>query len=316
MFRLSAHITIYSEKNWVINKPASCEISFDINNITQLCTVVLPKKTKWHNESTIPIKRGDKIKVRLGYNDRLETVFTGYVKSISAKTPIEIICEDYMFLLKNQPAIKKTYSNADLETILKEQLPSGMNFNVFGNINFGKYVVNSDTVAQLLGDLKENGFLFFFKDGILNAGVIFESEINVKKQVFKERINIIESNDLQWSNAEGINLRIKAGGTDSSGNKIPEFEVGDKEGELRSLFRINTTKEALETEAKTKLTEWKISGLNGNFVTFGAKIVFLLGTIKIQIAEHPIDNYRVVKNTITFNTSGYRQNITIQGRND
>lgn len=314
MYKLTAHIIIKTAtKTWNIHKITSCEIERDIENITATCVVVLPRKTKWHNETGIPIKRGDKITVKLGYDDNFETAFTGYIRSVGTKTPLEITCEDEMYLLKNTAATKKSYPEADLETLLKEQLPSDIKFNIFGEQKFGKWIVNCDTVSQLLGELRENGFLFYFKDGDLNAGAIFDSKSKGKKQVFREGKNIIDSSDLEWYNPDDISLRIKACGTDANGYKM-EIEVGDKDGELRSFFKYNTTKQALETEANAKLIEWKVGGLTGSFTTFGAKLVWLLDTIKVQLENCEIGDYKVRKNNITFGTDGYRQNITIQGK--
>jgi hypothetical protein len=317
MLQLNAKITIFSEKTWTFKQINSCEIERDIEKITTNCTVTLPKRTKWYGETGIPVKRGDKISVSLGYDGELTEVFTGYIKKVNTSAPVGLICEDEMFLLKNTATKKKSYANADLKTLLTEQLPEGVPSEVYSTQTFGKYVVNTDTVSQMLGELSESGFTFFFKGGKLYAGMLFDhnEQITGKKQVFKEgeNGNIIDSSELEWNNAEDINLCIKASGTDAKGSKI-SVEVGDKDGEVRSYFKYKTTKTELEKEAKKKLTEWKISGLSGSFTTFGSKPVWLLDIIKIKLLEHPVDMYKVTKNIISYGDGGYRQEITIGGK--
>jgi hypothetical protein len=317
MFALTAKITIKSAKTWVFTKINSCEIERDIENVTTKCTLILPKKTKWHNETAIPVKRGDRITIQLGYDGNNEEVFTGHISKVTAKTPVTIECEDEMYLLKNTATKKKSYSSANLKTLLSEQCQPGTEIEVFSTQTFGKYVVNADTVAQMLGDLRENGFLFFFKNGTLYAGMTFDynSKLTGKKQVFKdgESGNIIDDGDLIWAEAENTSLRIKATGIDSAGNKI-QVEVGDKEGETRSFYQYNTTKAQLGKEAKKRLADWKVSGFTGSFTTFGAKIVWPLDLIKIKTEEHPEGGiYKAIKNTINYSARGYRQNITIGG---
>jgi hypothetical protein len=177
--------------------------------------------------------------------------------------------------------------------------------------------VNSDTVASLLGELSEHGFSSYFRWGVLYCGMIHaHAQTGGMKQKFceGERGNIIESSDLKWDNADDISLRIKASGTDAKGRVI-RVEVGDKEGELRSFFKYNTTKEELEAEAKKRLTEWKVSGLSGSFTTFGARPVWLLDSIKVQMLDmNEALVYRVIKNTIRYGSDGYRQDITIEGK--
>ncbi len=261
MFSLTAKITIKSDKTWGFSKINSCEIERDIENVTTKCTLILPKKTKWQDENGIPVKRGDHIQVELGYDGNNEEVFTGYISKVTAKTPVTIECEDEIYLLKNTATKKKTYSSANLKTLLSEQCPKGVKIDVFSTQTFGKYVVNADTVAQLLGDLRENGFLFFFKHGALYAGMAFDynDKLTGKKQVFKDgkNGNIIDDGDLIWTEAENTSLKIKATGIDSKGNKI-QVEVGDKEGEVRSFHQYNVSKEQLEKEAKKRLTDWKV----------------------------------------------------------
>lgn len=55
----------------------------------------------------MPVKRGDAVKVWLGYDDRNELAFAGYVKEVGFKTPVVLECEDEMFKLKQMAAIKR-----------------------------------------------------------------------------------------------------------------------------------------------------------------------------------------------------------------
>jgi hypothetical protein len=285
-----------------------------VEKVTATCLLKLPRRTVWYGEAGVPVKRGDRISVSLGYDGNLHEVFTGYIKRVGISTPVELECEDEMFVLKNTPAKKKTYSNADLASLLEEQVSGRVPVKVFSRQSFGQYTVNSDTVAQALGELSENGFTFFFRDGVLYGGMVFDhSDAGAKQQRFFEGEggNIIDSSNLKWNSEDEVTLRIKASGTDKKGKKIT-VEVGDKEGELRSFFKYNTTKEELEAEAKKKLTEWKLSGLSGSFTTFGARPVWLFDRIRISTVEYPEDAYTVVKNVITYDSGGYRQEIEIK----
>jgi hypothetical protein len=71
----------------------------------------------------------------------------------------------------------------------------------------------------------------------------------------------------------------------------------------------------LKAEAQKRLTEWKVDGLSGEFTTFGAKPVYLLDLIRIKQDGEDKGTYKVLKNTITYGTGGYRQNIKIGGIN-
>ena len=317
MFKLSANIIIKSDKTWQFKKVASVEIERNIDNITSTCTITLPKNTKWADETKIPVKRGDGVTVSLGYDDNLTEVFTGYIRKVAVGTPVKIECEDEMFTLKNTPAKKKTYATTDLAAMLKEQVPSGITVSVFKPHKFGQYIVNSDTVAQLLGSLNETGIRSYFIGKTLYCGILHDhtAQANAPKQVFKEGVNIIDVSSLEYNTKDEIRLRIKATGTDAKGKKI-SVEVGDKEGELRTYFAYKVTKEQLKQQATAKLEEWKVAGLSGDFTTFGYKPVRLLERIKAGTNVAPVAIYTVTGVKLSYSDSGYRQTITIGGSNN
>lgn len=317
MFKLGANIVIFSNKTWKLSIVNSIEIERDIEKITTTCKVVLPKKLKWQRETSIPLKRGDKIQISLGYDNNLEEVFVGYIKKIGVRTPITIECEDSMYLLKKTNAKKKTYPNATLKQILTDQIPAGISFETYSNQSIGNYVVDCDTVAQLLGELSESGISSFFHGDTLKVGMIHDhtEAIGKKKQVLADNINIIDDSDLKWSDADEISLKIKASGTDKSGNKI-SVEVGDSDGDVRTFYKYNTTEAQLKSEATKKLKDWKVSGLSGSLTTFGQKYIWLLDLIKIKQDGKDKGVYKVLKNTTTYSSEGYHQRITIGGQNE
>ena len=121
MYRLTAKIEITGSKSWKFDKVTEVDITLDTEQLTDTCKITLPKRIKWDGEAEIPVKRGDSIKVWLGYGDDLELAFVGYVRNVGFKTPIVLTCEDEMFKLKQMAATKKAYKNVNLETLLKDQ---------------------------------------------------------------------------------------------------------------------------------------------------------------------------------------------------
>ena len=211
MLKLCAKIEIKGDKTWVFEKITACEIVRDSEALTTTCKLILPRKVKWKGETSNPIKRGDKISVWLGYDDNLQLAFTGYVLRKGFKAPIEIFCEDEMFMLKQTPCVKKSYKNVDIQTLLKEQgLP--YDIKVLGEQNIGQYRVNFENVAELLAHLKENNIRTFFRleDGkpVLYCGVLFDHG-NEMRQVFATGINIISDSSLDEQRAEDVKIKLR-----------------------------------------------------------------------------------------------------------
>lgn len=315
MYRLTAKIEITGSKSWKLDKVTEVEITLDTEQLTDTCKITLPKRIKWDGAAEIPVRRGDAVKVWLGYDDDFQLAFSGYVRDVGFKTPVVLMCEDEMFKLKQLPAVKKAYKSVTIETLLKDQ---GISYrlNVMGEQSLGQYRVTADTVASLLGHLRENGIRSFFRyengEPVLYCGVLFERE-DSPTQVFETGVNIISDQSLEQQQAENIRLRVKAISLMPNNKKI-KVEVGDADGEHRTLHTYNKTESELKAWAEQEIKRLKRDGLKGSFTTFGAKLVDKLTAIGIKIDGEKKGVYQVAKNVIKYGTGGFRQEITLGAR--
>lgn len=312
MFRLCAKIEIKGDRAWSFDFVNAVEITRDTEKLTTEAKIIMPKKVKWDKEDKIPVKRGDSVKISLGYDDNLQTAFVGYVRDVGFKTPIVITCEDEMFKLKQMPTKKKAYRSVSLETLLKDQ---GISYrlNIMGEQALGAYRVTADTVAALLGKLSEQGIRSFFRyeNGapVLYCGVLFERDTR-SAQVFKTGLNIISDQSLQQQKAENMRLRVKAVSLMPDNKKI-KVEVGDADGEHRTLHTYNKTESELKAWAEQEIKRLKRDGLTGSFTTFGHTLVDCLDAIGIVIDGVKSGVYQVKKNIVKYGDGGYRQEITL-----
>lgn len=316
MLKLSARIEITGEKKWVFEKITACEIVRDSDALTTTCELTLPRKVKWQGETSNPIRRGDKISVWLGYDDNLQLAFSGYVLRKGFKAPIEIFCEDEMFMLKQTPCVKKSYKNVDIQTLLKDQnLP--YDIKVLGEQNIGQYRANFETVAELLAHLKENNIRTFFRiednKPVLYCGVLFDHG-NEMRQVFATGVNIISDSSLDEQKAEDVKIKLKVVSLQPDNKKKIKVEVGDADGEKRTLHCYGKTEAEAKAWGEQELERLKRDGLTGSFQTFGHVLLDVLDVIGIKIDGGRKGKYQVAKNTITFGSSGFRQDITLGAR--
>ena len=313
---------IEGDNKWSFNRVSACEIVRDSDSLTTTCRLTLPRKTKWLRADgvsagdTNPIRRGDRISVWLGYDDNLQLAFSGYVLRKGFKTPIEIFCEDEMFMLKQKPCVKKSYRNVDIQTLLKDQNLS-YEIRVLGEQNIGQYRANFETVAELLAHLKENNIRSFFRleDGkpILYCGVLFEHG-NEMRHVFATGINIISDSNLDEQNAEDVKIKLKVISLQSDNKKKIRVEIGDADGEKRTLHCYGKTEAEAKAWGEQELERLKRDGLTGSFQTFGHSLLNVLDIIGIKIDGERKGKYQVQKNTITFGSGGFRQDITLGAR--
>lgn len=317
MLKLTCEVTIYSTKTWTFNRVTEVEIVKDSESLTDTCKLTLPKKVRWHNEERVPIKRGDKVSVSLGYDGNNTHAFSGYVTNIGIKTPLVISCEDEMFRLKQLKAVKKAYKQATIKQLLDDQ-NIGCEVKVLGKQSIGAYRQNAETVAELLNSLAEQGVHSFFRveEGkpVLYAGVLFDHSAP-RRQVYDNHKNIIDDSSLERQVAEDMKIRVKAISLNEN-NKKTTVEVGDTDGEVRTIHRRAVSEAELKEWAEQELTRLKRDGLTGELEVFGGEIIDKLDVIGIVIDGKKQGEYQVKKNTITYGTGGFRQKIELGQRTD
>lgn len=315
MYRLTAKIEIDSKERWTVDFVTEVEIIRDMEKLTDECKITLPKRIRWNDSNVVPLSAGDTVRVWLGYDGNLQLAFTGYIREVGFKTPIVLVCENEMYKLKQQPTVKKAYTNVDISTLLKDQnMPCEVK--VFGEQKLGQYRVTADTIASLLGHLRENGIRSFFRcdDGkaVLHVGVLFEHSVDIT-QVYSTGINIISDSELKQQRADTMRLKVKAISLQPNNKKI-RVEVGDRDGEQRTLHTYNKSESELRAWAEQEIKRLKRDGLTGSFTTFGGRLVDKMDNVALKIDNNKMGVYQVKKNVIKYNSSGFRQEITLGQR--
>lgn len=319
MLKLCSEITIEGDKTWLFTSLVECRIVEDVSTLTDTCEIKIPKRVKWEqavfNNGKPPVKKGDKITIRLGYDNELKNRFFGFVRSVDAKDPIVIKCEDGMFLLKQKKVIPKAYRAASLKEIMTDLLAgTEIKFQLIDkDLQIGKYRMTHSTVSEELQELKEKYMLNFYfrnvnEENILYTGLAYPSD-NQNKLKFVHSKNII-SEDFEYQNKEDIRVKIEAI-TFNKKNEKQTLEIGDSDGEVIKMQFDCLTEEELRKYAQQALDNYKKNGIKGSFETFGVPEVSKCDIVDITSSDKNERVYLVKKNEITFGTNGYRQKIEL-----
>ena len=147
----------------------SVEIKKSVHQIAQSAKLTLPTSAVIRNHQITErikiadfIKEGDSISIAFGYNGANSVEFTGYIKSINYATPLEIECEDEMYLFRNTP-IKASFDNLDIRNVLakiagevsaKWALPYSF-FDNMPQIKVQNFIANNQSAIWALQQLKD-----------------------------------------------------------------------------------------------------------------------------------------------------------------
>ncbi|MBU4536989.1 MAG: hypothetical protein L6264_07295 [Weeksellaceae bacterium] len=214
-FYLTSSITIGDYKNI---KPNKVTWKTDVGNFVDTCTITLPRRTHMINENpdkTLDLegrkiyqfKEGDKVEVLLGYNNKNERRFSGFVRRVKMGIPVELECEGYASQLYDI-IFNKTYAIVTVKQLLKD-LTAGTDIklsNEIPEIPLKNVRFKNATGIQVLEYLKkEVSLAVYFNFDELFVGTVFGK---VQKRI-KVKIgwNTVRDDDFQKRKVEK-NLKI------------------------------------------------------------------------------------------------------------
>lgn len=317
MFILDGKVEIGS---YIFNQVNEIEITKSVEELSDTAVIKLPTrfKVRQNGEQKFTedaIKVGDKVTITLGYEGKYSGVeFTGFVKKISPKIPLEIHCEDALWVLRRKN-ITRSWEKTTMKEILTEVVkdtPVQLADNI-PSVNLDKWIIKNANGAQVLESLKKDLLMtaFINDEGKLYCGL--QQLTNVGQTVVYDlNYNLVENN-LEFKSKEERKIKIKYTYIDKE-NKRKSIEVGDPDGEQRTYHTsvISDTKK-LEEMANAEIEKLKYDGFEGDVTSFLIPYATRGMKAKLLDNEHPNreGNYFIKKVVTTFGTGGARRKITI-----
>lgn len=312
----------------------SFETNESYEHLTDTAKIIVPRKLALKGSDLFSgvnpyFKRGDNVKIEAGYLPKMRTVFEGYIRTVSANIPIEIECEDQMYLLKqytvNYPdkfslihtgkngrhlkRPKVISANISLKELMDNIIADDIDYTLLDDIKLGQFRVSHATPAQVLEKLKdEYGLFSYFVDGILQIGFANNAAKTNEAEVHMEK-TVINSDELDYQVKDDIKVKVKAISIMPDNSKI-EVEVGDPDGEQKTIHKYNLNEADLKKVAQKWVDEFKYTGFKGELETFGEPCLKHGDRLKITSTKLPERNgvylIKGVKRKFSVD-GGYRQ---------
>ena len=340
-------------------------------DMTNQCKITFPKNiyVRDANNKLLPLGgtqtdklirnlflRGDKVTVSYGYwldnGDRtLTQIFDGFIAKVASKKPIQLECEDNVWLLKQISCKRQVWPKTKSVQQLLQSFLVGTPFTVneLTRITIGDFIVENETVAQLLARLRKEFHLEAFFGGPTNT----ELRIGLSPYIQSEAVlhyfafqNNIISESLDWQRKDDIKLSAvvqsintvegginKKGETKTKKERLTvlvyqdingEFQYivkqknvdlpANVEGERRTLFFPNITSAAKLYElGVAELKKYYYDGFKGKFTTFAYPFVKLGDHVNLSDRVMPDRNgvYVVRGVEYTGGVNGHRQEIQL-----
>lgn len=317
MFILKATVKLGDYK---FNAVHDVEITTSVEDLADTAIIRLPGKFKLRKDDALVyteevIKPGDKVEITLAYEGKFEKMeFAGYVSRVKSGIPLEILCEDAIWLLRRKN-VNKSFGKTTMKNILQE-LVSGTPLQLsekIPQIEVEKYIIHNANAAQVLQKLKEDFAMTAFIDseGKLYCGLQQATNVGEVTQ-YDLNYNLV-SNDLEFMTENDKKLKIRYTYIDKK-NKKKSIEAGDPDGELRTFHTSTVNDEkTLRSMAEAELKKLKYDGFEGSVTSFLLPYATRGMAAQITDKEHPNRDgkYFIKKVVTTFGTDGARRKVTI-----
>jgi hypothetical protein len=278
----------------------------------------------------------DCVKIELGYDNKLQTVFTGVVTFISEEAPISLVCSDALWLLKYVTIEEMMFSAGVTLSEVLSQLQSKLESNEgVKNLNdfLGKklmiksslknelvlsgFSIRNQSAFQILEELKNAYELdIFYRDHVIYVGEMYPEELDSVKKVirFGKQFNII-SDSLVGVKKNDASLRVIVTGIPSKGlladKKVVEIGKGDSKIYLEKFDVLDEA--SLKAIGSRRLSKLQYEGYKGSFLAFGTPFVQHGDKINLRdqylVAKEGV--YRVKSVEYSFGNAGYRQRVEL-----
>lgn len=243
--------------------------------LTDTATIKLPKSIVVEKDNIKKpiqdiIKKGDKVLIMGGYDNKMNIEFEGYVSSFTTGIPLIIECEDSMWVLKQASKINKSWRKVSLQELVDFIAPEFKN--LVNDRGIGAFRISDVNASTVLNELKGIGIKSYFRNNVLHVGFATPLE-NYQTVKYHFQLNTVEGkNRLKHKSLDDQKIRLKA--TSISPNNTREsIELGDPDGAIRTLTFFNLSKEELIYEAEQLLDDLKYSGLSGTFEAYGEPFI-------------------------------------------
>ncbi len=310
MYLLNWDITIGGYK---VKTLTEVKITTSVLNLSDTATITMPGQylNTWRKiEDKVHV--GDAVTIKLGYDNDLETEFTGYLKRISRDNNALVLeCEDALWLTNRAVADMeyKSISLKELLTAVMAQVDPKMTVECDYDFTYEKMVVFKSTALDVLKKVHEDTKAnIWFEGKTLHVHPVYQQAKGDKPVIYDTEVNV-QSNELKWKDATDKKVMVEVKYIDSDGT-LSTKQYGVNGGE-KVIRYVNATDNDLMKAAENEYNLWNYSGYEGSLTGWLVPVVKAGGSVRLRDKERPEGVYYVTGVEIEFGQNGAKRKVTL-----
>ncbi|QDP85192.1 hypothetical protein FNJ88_06295 [Chryseobacterium sp. SNU WT5] len=316
MYQLDWNINFKNKDgDWRLGILAECEIEKSVKNLADFATIILPE-ADMNIVLKIQdfIKRSDEVRIKLGYDGKLETEFQGYVKEIITEdSSLKILCEDGLFLFRK--GIKnKEFKPASVKQIAQYvvgQIDQSYKVVCTYDLPYDKFTIYQATGFDVLAKLQEETGADIYFDMQNKELHIHPAYTRKAGEVDYSMQHNIETSSLEYKSADDRKVEVTVESVGLDGKTISKTvgqTGGDKITKKVGRMSANAIKIIADTEYSNKMAP----GYEGSFDAWLLPYVEPNFTVGIYDKDYPYKDGRYYAESVVtnFSENGGKRTIT------
>lgn len=290
------------------------KITTSVLNLSDTATITMPGQylNTWRKiEDKVHV--GDAVTIKLGYDNNLETEFTGYLKRISRdNNSLVLECEDALWLTNKMVADMeyKSISLKELLTGILAQVDPEMTVECDYDFTYEKMVVFKSTALDVLKKVHEDTKAnIWFEGKTLKVQPVYQKPEGDKAVIYDTEVNV-QSNELKWKDATDKKVMVEVKYVSPNGKLLKE-EYGVNGGEKITKYVGASSENDLKQAAENEYNLWNYSGYEGNLTGWLVPVVKAGGSVRLRDKERPEGIYYVTGVEIEFGRNGAKRKVTL-----
>lgn len=291
------------------------KVKTSVLNLSDTATIEMPGQylNTWRMIEG-KVKTGDEVTIKLGYNNDLETEFTGYLKRISRdNNSLVLECEDALYLM-DKTVEDMEYKSITLKELLRKivtQVDSEITVECDYDLTYEKMVVFKSTVLDVLkkihSDTKAN---IWFEGKTLHLHPVYQQLKGDKTVIYDTEVNV-QNNELKWKDKADKKVMVEVKFAKPNG-ELSKQEYGVSGGEKVTRYVDSSNENDLKKAAENEYNLWNYSGYEGSFTGWLIPVVKAGGSVRLRDKKRKADGtYYVTGVEIEFGQNGAKRKVTL-----
>lgn len=291
------------------------KITTSVLNLSDTATITMPGQylNTWRKiEDKVHV--GDAVTIKLGYDNDLETEFTGYLKRISRDNNALVLeCEDALWLTNRAVADMeyKSISLKELLTGILMQVDPEMTVECDYDFTYEKMVVFKSTALDVLKKVHEDTKAnIWFEGKTLHVHPVYQQMKGDKPVIYDTEVNV-QSNELKWKGATDRKVMVEVKYVKPNG-ELSKQEYGVNGGEKVTRYVEASNEEDLKKAAENEYNLWNYSGYEGSLTGWLVPVVKAGRSVRLRDKKRPEEGvYYVTGVEIEFGRNGAKRKVTL-----